>query len=278
MSASTDGKVQDLAAPNLAMPDLAVPDLGVPDCGVPDWIVPDWPAPSQVRALSTTRSGGVSGGVYASLNLGTHVGDEAGLVRQNRLLLQQAQLPAEPAWLNQVHGTDVLELSTWQGDLVNADAAVSRQAGQVCVVMTADCLPVLFCDRQGRQVAAAHAGWRGLVDGVLEQTLATFAEPAQVLVWLGPAIGPNAFEVGAEVRAAFLAKDAAANRAFVPQGQGKYRADLYLLARMRLQAAGVKAIYGGDFCTYSDQKRFFSYRRDGQTGRQASLIWLQPTE
>jgi YfiH family protein len=264
MSASTDCKVQD---------------LGVPDCGVPDWIVPDWPAPSQVRALSSTRSGGVSGGVYASLNLGTHVGDETGLVTQNRLLLQQqAQLPAEPAWLNQVHGTDVLELSTWQGDLVNADAAVSRQAGQVCVVMTADCLPVLFCDQQGRQVAAAHAGWRGLVDGVLEQTLATFAEPAQVLVWLGPAIGPNAFEVGAEVRAAFLAKDAAANRAFVPQGQGKYLADLYLLARMRLQAAGVKAIYGGDFCTYRDQKRFFSYRRDGQTGRQASLIWLQATE
>jgi hypothetical protein len=243
-----------------------------------DWITPDWPAPATVRALSTSRSGGVSAGVFASLNLGTHVGDDPALVAQNRQLLQQqAQLPATPAWLNQVHGTQVLDLAHWQGELVSADASVSRQSGQVCLVMTADCLPVLFCDRQGRQVAAAHAGWRGLCDGVLEQTVATFAEPAGVLAWLGPAIGPTAFAVGAEVRAAFLAKDAAANRAFVPQGQGKYLADLYLLARMRLQAVGVTAIYGGDLCTYSADKRFFSYRRDGQTGRQASLIWLQAT-
>ncbi len=257
----------------------ATPDVTVPAWPAPEWIVPNWPAPSQVRAVATTRSGGLSGGVYAEFNLGTHVGDDPKVVAQNRLLLQQqAQLPSAPAWLNQVHGTAVLDLTNWQGEVVNADASFSRQAGQVCVVMTADCLPVLFCDQQGSQVAAAHAGWRGLVDGVLEQTLATFANPAAVMVWLGPAIGPNAFEVGAEVRAAFVAKDAAANRAFVPQGQGKYMADLYLLARMRLQAAGVSAIYGGDLCTHGNQKRFFSYRRDGQTGRQASLIWLQAIE
>lgn len=244
-----------------------------------DWITPNWPAPATVRALSTRRSGGVSTGVFASLNLGSHVGDDPALVAQNRQLLQQqARLPATPAWLNQVHGIEVLDLAHWHGELVSADASVSRQAGQVCLVMTADCLPVLFCDRQGTQVAAAHAGWRGLCDGVLEQTVATFAQPDQVLAWLGPAIGPTAFEVGAEVRAAFLAKDAAANRAFVPQRQGKYLADLYLLARMRLQAVGVTAIYGGDFCTFSANEHFFSYRRDGQTGRQASLIWLQAIE
>lgn len=244
-----------------------------------DWITPNWPAPATVRALSTRRSGGVSTGVFASLNLGSHVGDDPALVAQNRQLLQQqARLPATPAWLNQVHGIEVLDLAHWQGELVSADASVSRQAGQVCLVLTADCLPVLFCDRQGTQVAAVHAGWRGLCDGVLEQTVATFAQPDQVLAWLGPAIGPTAFEVGAEVRAAFLAKDAAANRAFVPQRQGKYLADLYLLARMRLQAVGVTAIYGGDFCTFSTSDHFFSYRRDGQTGRQASLVWLQATE
>jgi YfiH family protein len=213
--------------------------------------------------------------VYASLNLGSHVGDEPAAVLRNRLLLEQdAALPATPAWLNQVHGTAVLDLSKWQGELATADAAVSRQVGQVCLVMTADCLPVLFCNRQGTQVAAAHAGWRGLCEGVLEQTLAHFANPADVMVWFGPAIGPGQFEVGAEVRTAFIQKNAGANLAFVPQGDAKYLANIYLLARQRLMAAGVSQFYGGEHCTFSDPELFFSYRRDGQTGRMASCIWL----
>ena len=237
---------------------------------------PDWPAPASVKAVSTTRQGGLSKGVYASLNLGAHVGDDASTVGQNRLLLEQAAaLPAAPAWLTQVHGTSVLDLSGWQGELVEADAAFSQQSGQVCLVMTADCLPVLFCNQQGTQVAAAHAGWRGLCDGVLEQTLTHFADPQDVLVWFGPAIGPGRFEVGAEVRAAFIAKDPGANQAFVPQGNAKYLANIYLLARQRLMAAGVSRFYGGEHCTFSEPELFFSYRRDGQTGRMASCIWLE---
>lgn len=240
------------------------------------FIYPDWPAPANVKALATSRSGGVSQGVFASLNLGTHVGDDIAAVTQNRLLLKaQAALPAEPAWLNQVHGTKVLALDSWQGGLTDADAAMTKTAGKVCVVMTADCLPVLFCDNKGQQVAAAHAGWRGLCDGVIEQTLQLFENPRDVMVWLGPAIGPAAFEVGAEVRAAFVAHYVGANRAFVPAGQGKYLADIYLLARQRLAAAGVTQIYGGHYCTLSAPQQFFSYRRDGQTGRMASLIWFE---
>lgn len=238
--------------------------------------MPDWPAPASVKALSTTRLGGVSVGPYASLNLGAHVGDDPAAVNLNRLQFeQQAALPATPAWLNQVHGTSVLELSRWHGDIVSADAAFSRQSGEVCLVMTADCLPVLFCNQQGTQVAAAHAGWRGLCDGVLEKTLALFEHPADVMVWFGPAIGPSQFEVGAEVRAAFMQKNPGANMAFVPQGQAKYLANIYLLARQRLQAAGVSRFYGGEYCTVSAPELFFSYRRDGQTGRMASCIWLE---
>lgn len=248
------------------------------------WITPDWPAPPEVRAISTTRHHGVATGVYASLNLALHVGDEASTVLANRqLLTEQAQLPATPAWLEQVHGTTVLDLANWTGDVIAADAALAQQANQVCVVMTADCLPILLCWQGGhcqdgqaakQQVAAIHAGWRGLCNGIIEQTLAHFSEPTQLMAWLGPAIGPTAFEVGAEVRAAFLAKDPAAELAFVAQPSGKYLADLYQLARLRLQAAGVSAIYGGNYCTFTQQERFFSYRRDGQTGRQASLIWI----
>lgn len=240
------------------------------------FLIPTWPAPANVRSLVTTRLGGVSTGGYSSLNLGSHVGDEPQAVAANRLLLQQqAALPAAPVWLNQVHGTQVLDIAGWQGQLVAADASFCRNSATVCAVLTADCLPVLFCHRDGSQVAVAHAGWRGLVAGVLENTLASFTDPTQVLVWLGPAIGSAAFEVGAEVRAAFLAHSQAANQAFVPAGQGKYLANIYLLARQRLKAAGVAAIYGGDLCTVSDTRRFFSYRRDGQTGRMASLIWLE---
>ncbi len=250
--------------------------------GAPDFLLPDWPAPAHVRALSTSRGlmaqsqFGGSAGIYAGLNLGTHVGDIPDAVLANRQSLQQyCDLPRQPAWLNQVHGVAVLDLDLWQGQLTDADASVTSIPGLAAVVMTADCLPVLFCDRQGNKVAAAHAGWRGLCDGVLEATLQHFPEPAEVLAWLGPAIGPTNFEVGSEVRAAFVAKDKQAAAAFVPSiNPGKYLADIYLLARQRLQAAGVSAIYGGDYCTVADPQRFYSYRRDGQTGRQASLIWL----
>ena len=239
-------------------------------------------APANVRALSTSRGlaqqppFGGSAGVYAGLNLGTHVGDKPEVVAANRQLLQQyCGLKQNPAWLNQVHGTKVLDLDSWHGELSDADASVTSTAGLAAVVMTADCLPVLYCDKAGNKVAAAHAGWRGLCGGVLEATLKHFPEPSTVLVWLGPAIGPLNFEVGSEVRAAFLAHSPEAAAAFVPSGHAnKYLADIYLLARQRLQTAGVTAIYGGDYCTVADPQRFFSYRRDGQTGRQASLIWL----
>ncbi len=254
----------------------------MPEAPVTDFLQPDWPAPANVRALSTSRGlaqqpvFGGSAGVYAGLNLGAHVGDKPDVVAANRQLLQQyCALTAEPAWLNQIHGTHVLDLDSWQGELTDADASVTTTEGLAAVVMTADCLPVLFCDKAGKRVAAAHAGWRGLCDGVLEATLKHFPEPSAVLAWLGPAIGPLNFEVGSEVRAAFIAHAAQAAEAFTPSSnQGKYLADIYLLARQRLQAAGVSAIYGGDYCTVANPQQFFSYRRDGQTGRQASLIWL----
>ena len=253
---------------------------------VVDFLLPDWPAPANVRALSTSRGVaqqplfGGSDGVYTGLNLGTHVGDKPEVVAANRQLLQQyCGLKRDPAWLNQIHGTRVLDLDSWQGELSDADASVTTTKGLAAVVMTADCLPVLFCDKAGNKVAAAHAGWRGLCDGVLEATLKHFPDPSVVLAWLGPAIGPRNFEVGSEVRAAFIAHSPQAAEAFVSSSHaGKYLADIYLLARQRLQAAGVTAIYGGDYCTVADPQRFFSYRRDGQTGRQASLIWLSSSD
>jgi hypothetical protein len=238
------------------------------------WIVPDWPAPAGVRALSTTRAGGVSVAPYDSLNLGTHVGDDPANVAANRAQVRRL-VPSEPAWLNQVHGTAVVDAASVAG-VPDADASVSRTPGAVCVVMTADCLPVLLCDRAGTVVGAAHAGWRGLHGGVIEATVTAMqVAPADVIAWLGPAIGPTAFEVGDEVRAAFVATDAIADAAFKPAGQpGKWLADIYLLARQRLAALGVTAVYGGDCCTVSESRRFFSYRRDGVTGRMASLVWL----
>ncbi|MFT3733804.1 MAG: peptidoglycan editing factor PgeF [Rhodocyclaceae bacterium] len=236
-------------------------------------ITPDWPAPARVRAISTTRLGGVSPAPWAALNLGGKVGDDPARVAENRRRVM-ATLPAEPVWLDQVHGTDV-----WRegSDSRCADAAVTRRTGQVCAVMTADCLPVLFADRAGQVVAAAHAGWRGLCAGVLERTLqAMEVSPGEVLAWLGPAIGPEHFEVGPEVRAAFVEQDAQAALAFRP-GQGdRLMADIFKLARQRLLAAGlpVSGIYGGGVCTVAAPERFFSYRRDGVTGRMASLVWL----
>jgi polyphenol oxidase len=244
----------------------------------PGWIQPDWPAPACVRALVTTRSGGVSIGPYAGLNLGAHVGDSAEAVEANRRLLA-AYLPARPVWLEQVHGIEVVRAEGVSGSAV-ADAAFTTQAGVVCTVMTADCLPVLLCDEAGSVVAAAHAGWRGLLGGVLERTVeALGVPPATLMAWLGPAIGPAAFEVGDEVREAFCSADDCAVGAFVAGNQaGKWLADLYALARQRLKAVGVGRVYGGTECTVTDAARFYSYRRDGVTGRFASLVWLDPAE
>lgn len=238
-------------------------------------IIPEWPAPANVRACSTTRIGGVSQQPYDSLNLGAHVADDPVHVLKNRhLLCDIAGLPAMPLWLNQVHGTHVVTLPHTGDCVPQADACYTRAEGQVCAVMTADCLPVVFCSKDGQEVAAAHAGWRGLCAGVLESTLATFRRPPEdILVWLGPAIGPQAFEVGPEVREAFISHDPAAAEAFIPY-QHKYLADLWTLARQRLSRAGVTAVYGGGRCTYSESGSFFSYRRERVTGRMATLVWL----
>lgn len=235
-------------------------------------ILPDWPAPAHVRSLMTTREAGASGAPWASFNLGDHVGDAPACVAANRARLR-AQLPAEPGWLRQVHSARVVELG---GDTnPEADASFTRQAGQVCAVLTADCLPVLFCDRAGSVVAAAHAGWRGLAGGVLEATVAAMqVDPGAILAWMGAAIGPQAFEVGDEVRTIFVGQHPEAASAFVPHGPGKWLADIYRLARIRLNAAGVEAVYGGGRCTFGEADVFFSYRRDGVTGRMASLVWL----
>ena len=243
---------------------------------VHSWIVPDWPAPPRVRALITTRAGGASRGAYAGLNLGVGSGDDVEIVARNRAKLRQ-RLPAEPVWLRQVHGTTVIEADT-AGAYPEADAALARQPGTVCAVLTADCLPLLLCDETGTIVAAVHAGWRGLSCGVIEQALrAMDIAPRALLAYLGPAIGPNAYEVGAEVRQAFIAADGepASEAAFVPGRAGKFYADLYALARARLARSGVARIYGGGYCTYTECERFFSYRRDGVTGRMASLVWIE---
>ena len=241
-------------------------------------IVPDWPAPRAVRSLLTTRCGGVSRPPYASLNLGDHVGDDRSAVAANRALLRGALAGGgDPRWLEQVHGTRVVDAAACSPNdpPLAADASFARDKGVVCAVMTADCLPVLFCDDAGSVVAAAHAGWRGLLAGVLEASVAAMGVPASTLLaYFGPAIGPRAFEVGDEVRAAFVADDATLGVAFQPKQPGKWLADLYLLARLRLNRIGLTRIYGGDFCTFSDADRFFSFRRDGQTGRMASMIWL----
>jgi len=238
-------------------------------------IYPDWPAPANVKALQTTRHGGISAAPYDTLNLGLHVGDAPFAVARNRQVLEPL-LPSEPVWLEQVHGTVVANADTAGCDAVLADACIARHRGAVCVVMTADCLPVLLCDEAGTVVGVAHAGWKGLVAGVIESTVDAMAtEPQKLMAWLGPAIGQDAFEVGAEVRTAFIAHQALAAEAFVAHGdQGKYKADLYLLARQRLQALGITRIHGGTFCTYRQQDKFFSYRRDGVTGRMGTFIWL----
>lgn len=244
-----------------------------------DWIVPDWPAPPNVKALFTTRNGGVSHGkdeAYATLNLGSHVNDSILDVEENRALLN-THLPSAPKWLTQVHGSSAL----WVDDAtvrLQGDAALSRHDGTVCAVMVADCLPVFLCDAAGTTVAIVHAGWRGLAAGIIEKTVAEMGgDKTPLMAWLGPAIGPRHFEVGGEVRETFVNLDTQSSHAFVPQQDGhhdKWLADLFQLARLRLTKVGVTAIFGGGVCTYSDPSRFFSYRRDGETGRMAALIWL----
>lgn len=243
-----------------------------------DWLTAKWPALAHVRTCVTTRAGGVSKAPWDSFNLATHVGDDAAAVAANRDRLQQA-LGCQPAWLQQTHSTLVVPADPQQ--LPEADASWTDQPGIACAVLTADCLPVLFCDREGTRVAAAHAGWRGLADGILEQTVQALAvDPADLLVWFGPAIGPQAFEVGEEVMQVFLGHDEYADQAFEPAAEpGHFHADLYQLARLRLKKLGVQHLYGGGLCTHTDAKRFYSYRRDGeQTGRMASLIWLDSRE
>lgn len=242
------------------------------------FLVPDWPAPTNVHALQTTRQGGFSRTPYDSLNFGSHVGDDPITVEKNRNLLN-ALVPSEPIWLEQVHGSHVI-LAEAAGCLPRADACVAHKNNAVCVVMTADCLPVLLCDQAGSVVAAAHAGWRGLADGVLDKTIqAMGVDGSSLMAWLGPAIGPSVFEVGAEVRQAFIKHDPSAEAAFSPLPSldasldNKFLANLYLLARQRLAALGITRIYGGNDCTYTDAERFFSYRRDDRTGRMATLIW-----
>ncbi|WP_395601477.1 peptidoglycan editing factor PgeF [Pseudomonas sp. A1230] len=237
-----------------------------------NWLTPDWPAPASVRACVTTREGGVSEAPFDSLNLGDHVDDRPEAVAENRRRLTD-HFSIKPAWLQQVHGIAVVHADP--GIVATADASWTATPRIACAAMTADCLPALFCNRAGTRVAAAHAGWRGLAAGVLEATLDSLDVPAaEVLVWLGPAIGPKAFEVGPEVREVFINQLPEAAEAFVPSDNaGKFMADIYLLARLRLAERGVTAVYGGGFCTVTDP-RFFSYRRASRTGRFASLVWL----
>lgn len=239
-----------------------------------EFLVPEWPAPKSVHAVMTTRRGGFSTGPYASFNLASHVGDDERAVAENRRRLRDAlSLPSEPQWLNQVHGRKVAMLSRPVNE--SADAAVAFEPGPVAAVLTADCLPVFLASRAGNRVGIAHAGWRGLVSGVVEATVAALAtDPSELIAWLGPAIGPAAFEVGGEVRRMFVAMQPQSDADFRPGKGQKYLADLPGLVRRRLVACGVTAIHGGEHCTVTDPARFYSYRRDGQTGRMAALIWL----
>ena len=244
------------------------------------FIIPNWPAPNNVKALQTTRNGGVSQTPYASLNFGAHVNDDGIAVAKNRQLLSP-YLPSEPVWVNQVHGVEVIDAAQ-STCLQDADASFTTQANVVCVTMTADCLPVLLCDKAGTVVAAVHAGWRGLCDGAIEAAVNKLpVERSEILAWLGPAIGPEAFEVGDEVRQQFMQHDSQAELAFKANAS-KWFCNMYLIAQQRLNKLGVTQVYGGgdhenssdNFCTYTDEARFFSFRRDNVTGRMASLIWL----
>jgi YfiH family protein len=240
----------------------------------PECVPADWPAPDHVHAFATTRKGGVSEGIYDSFNLASHVDDQISAVASNRQLLKDAfELPAEPVWLQQVHSKRVIDASHF--DSIEADASWTSKKNTVCAVLTADCLPVFFTDKAGSRVAVAHAGWRGLLKGVVSATFsATKIKPDDCLVWLGPAIGPDAFEVGKEVLEAFTDIDSKARNAFRQKDEDHWYCDMYQLARIELARQGIEQVYGGGLCTYSDAENFYSYRRDGDTGRIASLIWM----
>lgn len=240
-----------------------------------EMIVPNWPAPSNIKAFASTRIGGFSHAPYQGLNLGNHVGDDAAVVASNRQwLFEHANMPSRPIWLNQTHSTLVLEASSPTDEVLDADGLFTQSANVVCSAMTADCLPVLLTNTTGTQVAAVHAGWRGLAGGIVEQALQKF--DGEVLAWIGPAIGQSAFEVGKDVLDAFCAFDSQAEKAFTPKNiEGKWLADMNMLVTQRLNKAGVMAVYYSDLCTYNDAERFYSYRRDGKTGRQASFIWIE---
>lgn len=248
----------------------------------PSWIIPDWPVPPQVKTLISCRQGGVSEGVYSSLNMGLHVGDVVSAVHENRMILEtqaanmsQSGKPPAIIWTEQVHGIQVVEALMPSIEPPVADAAFTDKPGLACVVMTADCLPVFFCDEMGSKVAVAHAGWRGLLGGILEETIRAMRVPTnRLLAYLGPAIGPGAFEIGSEVRSAFVEADPTTAAAFRTAREEKWLADIYHLARLRLFKHGIERIHGGNFCTVTEKNRFFSYRRDGVTGRMASMIWL----
>ena len=254
------------------------------------WLDADWRAPPGVRALTSTRRGlGVSQAPFDAFNLGSRCGDDPEAVMENRRQLETAlQLPSPPHWLRQVHGIDVVRFDLpfplagegWgEGGVVDepeADASVTATSGTVLAILTADCLPVVFADRHGSEIAAAHAGWRGLADGVLESTVAAMRTPANdIVAWLGPAAGPDAYEIGEEVFEAFMSDDAGASAAFASTRPGHWNVDLYALARRRLAAVGVTDVHGGGLCTISDPSRFFSHRRDGRSGRIATLAWIE---
>lgn len=238
-------------------------------------IYPDWPAPDNIKAVSSARIGGFSAPPYNSFNLGSHVGDDPETVNKNRhYLAELAQLPESPRWLQQQHGTQLINSRDWQAD-IQADAIFSHTVNHVCTIMTADCLPILLCNKQGDFIAAIHAGWRSLAAGIINKTIARFnCDPQDIIAWLGPAIGPTQFEVGLDVYATFIRHSSQASQAFQQTDATHYLADIYCLAKQYLTACDVTAIFGGNFCTVTDSERFFSYRRDGITGRMASLIWI----
>ncbi|WP_114786927.1 peptidoglycan editing factor PgeF [Vibrio tetraodonis] len=239
-----------------------------------EMIIPNWPVPANVKAFSSTRKQGFSNGKYQGLNLGSHVGDDITHVESNRSwLAQQSSMPSAPIWLNQTHSTTVLEVSKPTQEVLNADGLYTKHAGVVCSAMTADCLPVLLSNISGTEVAAVHAGWRGLANGIVENAVAQF--DSQVMAWIGPAIGVSAFEVGEDVVEAFVAKNPSACEAFYPTNSPlKWLADMNILITQRLNSIGINDVYYSGMCTFSDPERFFSYRRDGITGRQATFIWI----